>query len=96
MIAQSFSHTDPSNKSQSEKLFSVLESCSGWPTDNKLSLHLRNKLYVVWLNRNSKNAKQFSARCKGYTIQPTIQVKYLRLKIDNTLSCKNIVNDIVF
>ena len=89
-----FSHKDP--EFISAKLGKVLEGCSEWLVDNKLSLHLGKTEYILFgptrkLNKDS----QFSVSCNGHDIKGSNNVKYLGLVIDNTLSGESIVQNII-
>ena len=89
-----FSHTDPNYISS--KLGTVLESCSSWLVDNKLSLHLgKTECVMFGSKRKLKKVKDFKILCNGHTIEPSKSVKYLGLSIDNCLSGETIVNSIV-
>jgi hypothetical protein len=89
-----FAHKDPDVIS--DKLSSVMDSCSNWLIDNKLSLHLgKTECIVYGSKRKLKKLKDFKISCKGHTIESTNSVKYLGVSIDNTLSGENIVNNIV-
>ena len=76
-----FSHKDPDVIAS--KLGKVLESCSSWLFDNKLSLHLGKTESVLYgSKRKLKKVKEFHIVCNGHTIESTDHVKYLGL---NTL-----------
>ena len=89
-----FAHKDPNVISS--KLGNVLESCSSWLVDNKLSLHLgKTECVMFGSKRKLKHVDDFKIVCNGHTIKSTQSVKYLGLNIDNTLSGETIVNNIV-
>lgn len=55
------------------KLGKVLESCSSWLVDNKLSLHLGKTESVLFgSKRKLKKVKGFHIVCNGHTIKLTI------------------------
>jgi len=89
-----YAHKDP--HVISEKLSRVMDSCSNWLVDNKLSLHLgKTECIVYGSKRKLKQLKDFNIECNGHKIEPTTAVKYLGVSIDNKLSGENIVNNIV-
>ena len=89
-----FSHKDPDQIAH--KLGKVLESCSDWLVDNKLSLHLCETEYILFgSKRKLKRVKDFKVTCNGHTIEHTTSAKYLGLKIDNLLSGELVVNNIL-
>ncbi len=79
------SHRDPrviSNTPSQE-----LESCSGWLIDNRLLLHLgKTKAILCGRKRKMKNTEDFEVKYKDTAIESVSEVKYLRIKIDKTLS----------
>jgi len=89
-----FSHKDPVFISQ--KLGHVLECCSEWLVDNKLSLHLGKTEYIMFgpIRKVSK-LNVSPVNCNDHTIKNVKKVKYLGLQIVDTLSGDNIVNNIV-
>ena len=89
-----FAHKDP--VVISAKLASVLDQCSSWLIDNKLSLHLgKTECILFGPRRKLKDFKDFSICCKNHVIQSTDHVKYLGVYIDNLLSGDYIVDTIV-
>ena len=89
-----FSHKDP--KVISEKLGKVLESCSSWLVDNKLSLHLgKTESILFGSKRKLSKVENFQIKCNEQAIESTKQVKYLGLNIDSNLSGESIVNNIL-
>ena len=89
-----FAHKDP--VVISAKLASVLDQCSSWLIDNKLSLHLgKTECILFGPRRKLKDFKDFSICCKNHVIQSTDHVKYLGAYIDNLLSGDYIVDTIV-
>ena len=77
-----FSHRDPDQIAN--KLGKVLESCSDWLVDNKLSLHLgKTECILFGSKRKLKKVKDFKVACYDHKIEPTTSVKYLGLNIDN-------------
>jgi hypothetical protein len=89
-----FAHKDPNVIS--EKLGTVLESCSSWLVDNKLSLHLgKTECILFGSKRKLKRDFSFKVVCHNHTISPTSSVKYLGLSIDDNLSGETVVNSIV-
>ena len=89
-----FSHKDP--EFISAKLGKVLEGCSEWLVDNKLSLHLGKTEYMLFGPKRKLNKdSQFSVSCNGHDIKGSKKVKYLGLVIDNILSGESIVQNII-
>ena len=91
-----FAHQDPNLVSQ--KLGKVMESCSTWLVDNKLSLHLgKTECMTFGSKRKLKWVNSFSVRCGDHNIasQEKVKYMYLGLTIDNILSGEDIVNSII-
>lgn len=89
-----FSHRDPAQIAN--KLGKVLESCSDWLVDNKLSLHLgKTECILFGSKRKLKKVNNFHVQCYDHKIEPTQSVKYLGLNIDNLLSGELVVNNIL-
>ena len=79
-----------------ERLSKELESCRQWLIDNKLSLHLGKTEAILFGSRQKLSKVQsFKIKCGDDLINNVNSVKYLGITIDNTLSCENIVNNIV-
>ncbi len=71
-----------------------LESCNDWLIDNRLSLHLRKtEAMICGTKCKIKSKEGFEVKCKNTTINIT-EVKYLGVKIDETLSGKGIIDTI--
>ena len=88
-----FSHSYP--EQNANKLGKVLESCSDWLVDNKLSLHLvKTECILFGPKRQLKKVKNFQVTCFDHVIESTSSVKYFGLNIDNFVS-KEIVNNIL-
>ena len=89
-----FSHKDPDQIAH--KLGKVLESCSDWLIDNKLSLHLgKTECILFGSKRKLKRVKNFKVTRNGHTIEHTTSVKYPGLNIDNLLLGEWVVNNIL-
>ena len=89
-----FSHKDPDQIAN--KLGKVLESCSEWLVDNKVSLHLgKTECILFGSKRKLRKVKDFHIVCNDHTIDSTTSVKYLGLNIDNILSGEIVVNSII-
>ena len=89
-----FSHKDPDQIAN--KLGRVLESCSEWLVDNKLSLYLgKTECILFGSKRELRKMKDFYIVCNDHTIDSTTSVKYLGFNIDNLLSGEIVVNSIV-
>ena len=89
-----FSHRDPDQIAS--KLSKVLESCSEWLVDSKLSLHLgKTECILFGSKRKLKKIKEFKVKCNDHVIEHTTSVKYLGLNIDNLLSGDLIVKNIL-
>ncbi|CAL4065468.1 unnamed protein product [Meganyctiphanes norvegica] len=73
-----------------------LESCRIWLMDNKLSLHLGKTESILFGPKKKLNkVESFEVKCGNETIKHVKSVKYLGLQIDNDLSGKSIVNEII-
>ena len=89
-----FSHRNPDQIAN--KLGKVLESCSDWLVDNKLSLHLSKTECILFGSKRKLNkVKDFKVACYDHKIEPITSVKYLSLNIDNFLSGELVVNNIL-
>ena len=89
-----YTHKDPNIISS--KLGNVLENCSDWLTDNKLSLHLgKTECMLFGPKRKIRQIKNFYVKCYEHVITSTEVVKYLRVHIDKYLNFENIVSNIV-
>ena len=76
-----FAHKDP--HLISEKLGSVLNQCSTWLIDNKLSLHLgKTECILFGPKRKLKYFQNFTICCNNHVINATEHVKYLGVYID--------------
>ena len=65
-----FSHSDPDQIAN--KLRKVLESCSDWLVDNKLSLRLgKTECISLGPKRKLKKVKHFKATCFDHEIETT-------------------------
>lgn len=79
-----------------KKLGNVLESCSSWLMNNKLSLHLGKTECIIFGSKQKlKQVKDFKIVCNGHIIESTQSADYLGLNIDNSLSSDTIVNNIL-
>ena len=79
-----------------EKLSYVMNNCSTWLVDNKLSLHLgKTECMLFGSNRKLKKVKSFSVLCNDHEIPSQENVKYLGLTVDNLLNGEAIVDSIV-
>ena len=79
----------------SQKLSNVIESCSNWLVDNKLSLHLGKTECVLFCPRRKlRSITNFHVQCKDHIIKAQDSVRYLGLFIDNHMNCEKIVNSI--
>ena len=89
-----YAHKDPHIISR--KLSSVLDKCSTWLVNNKLSLHL-GKTDCIYLDQrgNWGDFKDFSIICNNHVIKSADHVKYLGVIIGNCLSGDYIVDSIV-
>ena len=89
-----FAHKDP--HLISEKLGSVLNNCSTWLVNNKLSLHLgKTECILFGPKRKLKDFQDFNICCNNNVIKSTDHVKYLGVYIDNSLSGDLIVESVV-
>ena len=80
----------------SQKLSNVMESCSNWLVDNKLSLHLGKTGCVLFgPRRKLRSITNFHVQCKDHIIKAQDSVKYLGFFIDNHMNCEKIVNSII-
>ena len=89
-----YTHKDPNIISS--KLGNVIEKCSDWLTDNKLSLHLgKTECMLFGPKRKIRQIKNFYVKCYDHIITSTEVVKYLGVHIDKYLNFENIVSNIV-
>ena len=73
-----------------------LESCMGWLTDNKLSLHLgKTEAILFGTKRKLRNMNDFQVKCANTLINNVKTVKYLGLSLDADLSGESIVSNIL-
>ena len=80
----------------SQKLSNVMESCSNWLVDNKLSLHLgKTECVLFGPRRKLRSITNFHVHCKDHIIKAQDSVRYLGLFIDNQMNCEKIVNSII-
>jgi hypothetical protein len=64
------------------KLSKVLENCSDWLIDNKLSLHLgKTECILFGPSRKLDKEGQFEIKCHNHIIKASDQVKYLGVTI---------------
>ena len=79
-----------------KELGNALSRCSHWLTNNGLSMHMGKTEAIVLSSKRKKHlTKHFVIQCNGHDIHPSDEVKYLGLKINQTLSGENIVNSIL-
>ena len=89
-----YAHKDP--HVISSKLGSVLDKCSTWLVNNKLSLHLgKTECILFGPKRKLNDFKDFSIVCNNHVIKSADHVKYLGVIIDNSLCGEYIVDSIV-
>ena len=89
-----YSHSDPDQIANN--LGKVLESCSDWLVDNKLSLHLGKTECILFGPKGKlKKVKNFKVTCFDHVIESTSSVKYLGLNIDNFVSGEMVVYNIL-
>ena len=90
-----FAHHDPDFIAK--KLSVVLESCSDWLVDNKLSLHLgKTECLLFGPRRKLRNVEDFFIKCHDHLIKSSSSVKYLGVQIDRFLCCDAIVQNIIY
>ena len=71
----------------SQKLSNVMESCSNWLVDNKLSLHLgKTECVLFGPRRKLRSITNFHAQCKDHIIKAQDSVKYLGFFIDKLIT----------
>merc|ERR1712240_799308 len=79
-----------------EDLSRELESCRQWLIDNKLSLYLgKTEAFLFGSKRKLKRVNSFEVRCGEIKVINVKIVKYLDLQIDNDLSGKSVLEDII-
>ena len=67
----------------SQQLSEVMESCSNWQVDGKVSLHLgKTECVLLGPRRNLKHITNFNVKCKEQVIKSQDSVRYLGLYID--------------
>ncbi len=80
----------------SDTLSKELESYNEWLVDNRLSLHLgRTEAILCGTKRKARNTEDFEVKYKNTTAESVLEVKCLGIKIDKTLSGKEILDTIV-
>ncbi len=88
-----------SNKNPKEILETLsenLETCNDWLIDNRLSLHLgKTEAMICGTKCKIKKKEGFAVKCKDTTLNSTTEVKYLGIKIDETLSGSGILDTIL-
>ena len=83
-------------KKIADDLSRELESCRQWLIDNKLSLHLgKTEAILFGSKRKLKRVNSFAVRCGEIKVTNVKSVKYLGLQIDNDLSGKSVLEDII-
>ncbi len=88
--------SDKNPKVISDTLSENLETCNDWLIDNRLSLLLgTTEAMICGTKYKIKNKEGFEVKCKSTTINSTTEVKYLGVKIDETLSGKGIIDTIL-
>ncbi len=88
--------SDENPKVISETLSRNLETCNEWLIDNRLSLHLlKTEATISGIKCKIKNKEEFEVKCKDTTIETTTEVKYVGVKIDETLSGEGIIDTVV-
>ena len=76
--------------------FVIIESCGQQLIDNKLSLHLgKTEAILFGSKRKLKRVNSFEVRCGEIKVTNVKSVKYLGLQIDNDLSGKSVLEDII-
>merc|ERR1711872_1055316 len=84
------------SKEIGEELSRELESCIQWLIDNKLSLHLgKTEAILFGSKRKLKRDHSFEVKCGEIKVTNVKRVKYLGLQIDNDLSGKSVLEDII-
>ncbi len=83
--------SDNNPKVLSETLSGNLETCNDWLIGSRLLLHLGKTGAMICgtkykIKKKRKKKKGFAVKCKDTTINSTKEVKYLGIKIDETLS----------
>ena len=80
----------------SDKLSKALSNCQHWFTNNKLVMHSgKTESILITSIRKQHLKNNYIIHHAGQTIPPSDSVKYLGLKIDNTLSGKATVDSIL-
>ena len=80
----------------SNNLSVELSRCFHWLTNNLLSMHMGKTETIVFTSKRKKHlTTNFSVSCNGKELLSKSEVKYLGLKLDQSLSGESIVNSIV-
>ncbi len=88
--------SDKNPKVVSETLTRELETCNEWLIYNRLSLHLgKTEAMPCGTKRKTNNRENIEVKCKDMTIEVVTEVKYLGVKIDETLTGEGIVDTAV-
>ena len=78
------------------KLNGEIKKCYEWLTDNKLSMHQgKTEALIISSKRKQLKTKDITFNIDNHIITPSTEVKYLGLKLNNTLSGDEIVNNII-
>ena len=89
-----YSHNDISKVTK--ELGKEVSNCYQWLTNNKLSMHMgKTEGMILCSKRKKRQLKDVTIKCQEHSIKPSEEVKYLGLKINNTLSGEATVSDIV-
>ena len=89
-----YSHNDINTVT--DLLSKEVSHCYQWLTNNKLSMHMgKTEAMILCSKRKKSQLQNVSIKCEEFTIKPSEEVKYLGLKMNNTLSGESTVSDIV-
>jgi hypothetical protein len=78
------------------KLSEAAENCFHWLTNNNLSMHMGKTEVIVFSSKRKQHlTRGFTVNLYEHVIKPTKEVKYLGLKLDNTLSGDTVVKEIL-
>ena len=73
-----------------------LESLSEWLEENRLSLHLgKTRSILFGSKKRLRTSNKLHVVCNGSDIEPDVEVTYLGVNLDQSLSGSSIVNNIV-
>jgi hypothetical protein len=79
----------------SQRLSEAASKCFHWLTNNCLSMHMGKTEVIIFSSKRKQcQTRNFVVTLENHAIEPKHEVKYLGLKLNNTLSGEPVVKDI--